>query len=98
MGSDMCIRDRQISCQVADIGFFPLLNLIAYISISIGMINLFPIPVLDGGHLLFYIFEFFRGKPLSLKTQEFLFKIGFSALIFLMVYVTFNDLKNIGIF
>jgi regulator of sigma E protease len=92
------IKIAQISGQVADIGFFPLLNLIAYISISIGMINLFPIPVLDGGHLLFYIFEFFRGKPLSLKTQEFLFKIGFSALIFLMVYVTFNDLKNIGIF
>jgi regulator of sigma E protease len=66
--------------------------LIAVLSISIGLINLFPIPLLDGGHLLFYAIEAVRGQPLSDATQEFGFKIGFAVVISLMLFATWNDL------
>ena len=67
----------------------------AYISISLGLINLFPIPMLDGGHLMFYLYEAIFGKPLSQKIQENFFRIGLSFLLFLMIFVTFNDVKNL---
>jgi regulator of sigma E protease len=70
----------------------------AYISISLGFINLFPIPMLDGGHLLFYAFEKVLGRPLSQKTQEGFFRIGLFLLVFLMLFTTINDLKDIGLF
>ena len=70
----------------------------AYISISLGLINLFPIPLLDGGHLMFYAFEKILGRPLSQKTQEDFFRIGMILLLFLMFFATFNDLRDLGLF
>jgi len=85
------IRIAEVSGQVAKIGPEALLNLIAVISVSIGLINLFPIPLLDGGHLLFYAIEGLRRKPLSEKTQEIGFRIGLAVVLMLMVFATWND-------
>ena len=92
------IKIAQITGQVADYGFFPFLSIMAYISISLGLINLFPIPLLDGGHLFFYLIEFARGKPLSEKIQEYFYRFGFFILFTLMFFATFNDLKGLGLF
>tara|TARA_Y100000590_G_scaffold312345_1_gene352973 strand:- start:117 stop:1226 length:1110 start_codon:yes stop_codon:yes gene_type:complete len=92
------IRIAKISGQVAEFGIIPFLSMMAYISISLGLINLFPIPLLDGGHLMFYGFEKVLGRPLSQKTQEGFFRIGMFLLLSLMFFATFNDLKDIGLF
>jgi regulator of sigma E protease len=92
------IRIAKISGQVAELGILPFLSMMAYISISLGLINLFPIPLLDGGHLMFYGFEKLLGKPLSQKTQEGFFRIGMFLLLSLMFFATFNDLKDLGLF
>tara|TARA_B100001109_G_scaffold173791_1_gene142040 strand:- start:52 stop:1161 length:1110 start_codon:yes stop_codon:yes gene_type:complete len=92
------IRIAKISGQVAQFGIVPFLSMMAYISISLGLINLFPIPLLDGGHLMFYAFEKVLGKPLSQKTQEGFFRIGMFLLLSLMFFATFNDLKDLGLF
>ena len=92
------IRIAKITGQVAEIGIIPFLSIMAYISISLGLINLFPIPLLDGGHLMFYGFEKILGKPLSQKTQEGFFRIGMFLLLSLMFFTTFNDLKDLGLF
>jgi len=92
------IRIAKITGQVAELGIIPFLSIMAYISISLGLINLFPIPLLDGGHLMFYSFEMILGKPLSQKTQEGFFRIGICLLLTLMIFVTFNDLKDLGLF
>jgi len=92
------IRIAKITGQVAEIGFLPFISIMAYISISLGLINLFPIPLLDGGHLMFYAFEKILGRPLSQKTQEGFFRIGMFLLLFLMFFATFNDLKDLGLF
>jgi regulator of sigma E protease len=86
------IRIAQISGQVASLGFIPLLSLAAVISVSIGFLNLFPIPMLDGGHLLFYGIEAIRGRPLSETTQEIGFRIGLAFVLMLMLFATWNDL------
>ena len=92
------IRIAKITGQVAEYGIIPFLSIMAYISVSLGLINLFPIPMLDGGHLMFYLFEKILGKPLSQKTQEGFFRIGLFLLISLMFFATFNDLRAIGLF
>ena len=92
------IRIAQITGQVAEHGIVPFLSIMAYISISLGLINLFPIPMLDGGHLMFYFFEKVLGRPLSQKTQEGFFRIGLFLLFSLMFFATFNDLKYLGLF
>ena len=92
------IRIAKITGQVAEFGVIPFLSIMAYISISLGLINLFPIPLLDGGHLMFYAFEKLLGRPLSKKTQEAFFRIGMFLLLFLMFFATFNDLKDLGLF
>ena len=92
------IRIAKISGQVADIGLLAFISMMAYISISLGLVNLFPIPMLDGGHLMFYAFEKVLGRPLSQKTQEGFFRIGMFLLISLMFFTTFNDLKDLGLF
>ena len=89
------IRIAQISGQVATAGFVALLNLAAIISVSIGLINLFPIPMLDGGHLLFYGIEAVRGRPLSESTQEIGFRIGLAFVLMLMIFATWNDLIHL---
>ena len=92
------IKIAKISGQVMEFGILAFLSTVAYISISLGLINLFPIPLLDGGHLMFYLFEKILGRPLSQKTQEGFFRIGLFLLISLMVFTTFNDLKDWGAF
>ena len=92
------IRIAKISGQVAEFGLLAFISMMAYISISLGLINLFPIPMLDGGHLMFYAFEKVLGRPLSQKTQEGFFRIGMFLLLTLMMFTTFNDLKDLGLF
>jgi len=92
------VKIAKITGQVAEHGLVPFLSVMAYISISLGLINLFPIPMLDGGHLMFYFFEKVFGRPLSQKTQENFFRIGLFLLFSLMFFVTFNDLKDLGLF
>ena len=92
------IRIAKITGQVAEYGIIPFLSIMAYISISLGLINLFPIPMLDGGHLMFYLIEKILGRPLSQKVQEGFFRIGLFLLFSLMFFVTFNDLKDLGLF
>jgi regulator of sigma E protease len=65
------------------------------LSVSIGLLNLFPIPLLDGGHLLFYSIEGMRGRPLSEQAQEVGFRIGFAIVIMLMIFATFNDIVHL---
>jgi regulator of sigma E protease len=89
------IRIAQVSGQVASAGFVALLNLAAIISVSIGLLNLFPIPMLDGGHLLFYGIEAIRGRPLSETTQEIGFRIGLAFVLMLMLFATWNDLIHL---
>ena len=92
------ISIAKISGQVATFGVLAFISMMAYISISLGLINLFPIPMLDGGHLMFYAFEKVLGRPLSQKTQEGFFRIGLFLLLSLMFFTTFNDLKDLGLF
>ena len=92
------IRIAKISGQVAEFGILPFISMMAYISISLGLINLFPIPMLDGGHLMFYGIEKILGRPLSQKVQEGFFRIGMFLLLSLMFFTTFNDLKDLGLF
>ena len=86
------IRIADVSGQVAKFGVQPLLHFIAVISVSIGLLNLFPIPLLDGGHLMFYAVEAIRRRPLSERTQEIGFRIGLAIVLMLMVFATVNDL------
>lgn len=85
----------QLSREVASIGFVELFRWIAIISINIGLLNLFPIPLLDGGHLLFYGIEAIRGRPLSERTMEIGFRIGFALVIMLMLFATRNDVIHL---
>lgn len=89
------IRIAQMSGQVASFGFVPLIQLAAVLSVSIGLLNLFPIPLLDGGHLLFYAIEALRGRPLSDRAQEVGFRIGLAIVLMLMIFATFNDLVHL---
>lgn len=85
------IRVAQVSGQVATLGVGALLQLAAVLSVSIGFLNLLPIPMLDGGHLVFYAIEIVRGKPVGEKAQEIAFKIGLSLVLMLMLFATWND-------
>lgn len=88
----------QISGQAASISFAALLNLAAVLSVSIGLINLFPIPMLDGGHLVFYAVEAVRGKPLAQNVQEMGFKVGLGLVLMLMLMATWNDITRLALF
>jgi regulator of sigma E protease len=90
------LRIAQISGQVATIGLAALINLAAVLSISIGLLNLFPVPLLDGGHLLFYAVEAVRGRPLSERAQEMGFRIGLGLVLMLMVFATYNDILHLA--
>ncbi len=87
----------QMSGQAAQMGFESSISLMVVISISLGLINLFPIPILDGGHLAFYIYEAVRGKPLGEKAQEFGFRIGLVLVMSLMLYALWNDLVHLNV-
>jgi regulator of sigma E protease len=90
------LRIAQISGQVATIGLAALIHLAAVLSISIGLLNLFPVPLLDGGHLLFYAIEAVRGRPLSIRAQEMGFRIGLALVLMLMVFATYNDILHLA--
>ena len=81
--------------KVATFGFTALMNLAAVLSVSIGLINLMPIPLLDGGHLMFYLIETLKGRPLSERTQEVGFRLGLVFVVTLMLFTTFNDVLNL---
>jgi regulator of sigma E protease len=89
------IRIAQVSGQVATEGLPSLFSLTAVLSVSIGLLNLFPVPLLDGGHLLFYAIEATRGRPLSERAQEVGFRIGLAIVVMLMVFATYNDVLHL---
>ena len=89
------LRVAQVSGQVATLGLVALVNLAGMLSVSIGLINLFPVPMLDGGHLVYFAAEAIRGKPLSARSQELGFKIGMAMVLSLMIFATFNDVTQI---
>jgi regulator of sigma E protease len=92
------LRIAQLSGQVAQLGLASLISFIAVLSVNLGLINLFPIPVLDGGHLLFYLAEALRGRPLPQRAQEYGFRAGLAFLVGMFVFSTWNDLTHLGLF
>jgi regulator of sigma E protease len=92
------LQIAKVSGQQASLGWLPFFYLMAMISITLGFINLLPIPLLDGGHLLFYVVEGVRRKPLRPEAQEWAFRTGLAVLLALMIFVTFNDLASFGLF
>ena len=90
------IRIAQLSGQAASLGFQFVVQLCATLSVSIGLLNLFPVPLLDGGHLLFYGVEAVRGRPLSERAQEMGFRIGLGLVLMLMVFATYNDILHLA--
>ena len=90
------LRIAQMSGQAASLGFPVLMNWAGLISVSIGLLNLFPIPLLDGGHLMFYAIEAVRGRPLSERVQEFGFRVGLALIVMLMIFTVWNDLSHFG--
>jgi regulator of sigma E protease len=92
------LRIAQLSGQVAQLGIASLISFIGVLSVNLGLINLFPIPVLDGGHLLFYLAEALRGRPLPQRAQEYGFRAGLAFLAGMFVFATWNDLTHLGLF
>ena len=88
----------EMSGRVAEFGLVAVVSFMAILSINLGLINLFPVPMLDGGHLLFYAIEGVRGRPLGERAQEYGFRIGLALVLTLMIFVTFNDLSRLNVF
>ena len=88
----------KLSGDVAAISYLSLFRLAALISISIGLVNLFPIPILDGGHLLYYGFEAVLGRPLGAKAQDLGFRLGLAVMVCLMLLAAWNDLVRLNLF
>ena len=91
------IKIAQASGEQASLGFAPFLFFAALISLNLGFVNLLPMPMLDGGHLLFQAIEAVRRRPVNVETQQWAFRLGFMAMILLMLIVTFNDLGSLGL-
>jgi regulator of sigma E protease len=91
------LRIAQLSGQVAQLGFARLIDFIAVLSVNLGLINLFPIPILDGGHLVFLAAEGARGRPIPPRAQEYGFRAGLAVLLTLFVFATWNDLSHLGV-
>jgi RIP metalloprotease RseP len=85
------IKVAKVSGEVATLGIVALINLTALLSLNIGIFNLLPVPMLDGGHLMYYLVEAVRGRPLSMRVQEIGFRFGFALVLALMVFTLFND-------
>lgn len=92
------LRIAEMSGQVAKLGLASLVSFIALLSINLGLINLFPIPILDGGHLVFYAIEALRGRPLPARAQKVGFQAGAALLGTLFIFATWNDLTHLGLF
>ncbi len=91
------LRIAQMSGEVAQSGWYPLIWFMTFLSVNLGLINLFPVPLLDGGHLMFYALEGLRGRPLGPKAQEYGFRIGLALVLTLMVFATWNDLVQLRV-
>ena len=91
------IRIAQVSGQVAEDGLVTVFWFMAVLSINLGLINLFPVPMLDGGHLLFYVYEAIRGKPMGERAQEYSFRVGLAMVLSLMIFATWNDLVQLQV-
>jgi regulator of sigma E protease len=91
------IKIAKQSGEVATLGIVALISFVAFISINLGFINLLPLPMLDGGHLVFYAYEAVRRRPAPPQAQEWAFRFGFAAIVTLMLVVTFNDLGSLGL-
>lgn len=92
------LRIAQFSAQSAKDGAMSLVWFMALLSINLGFVNLLPVPMLDGGHLLYYAWEGITGRPLSAKVQEYGFRIGLALVLSLMIFVTWNDINYLKIF
>lgn len=91
------LRIAQLSGQVAEGGILPLIGLMALLSVNLALINLFPIPILDGGHLVMYAYEAVRGRPLPPRAQEYAFRGGLAILLAIFVLATWNDLMHLRV-
>jgi regulator of sigma E protease len=91
------LRIAQLSGEVAQLGVPSLIDFIAVLSVNLGLINLFPIPILDGGHLVFFLLEAVRGRPLPQRAVEYGFRAGFALLVGLFIFATWNDLSHLGL-
>jgi regulator of sigma E protease len=89
------LRIAQLSGQVAQLGLASLVTFIAVLSVNLALINLFPIPVLDGGHLVFYAAEAIRGRPVSPRAMEYSFRAGIALLAALFIFTTWNDISRL---
>jgi len=92
------LKIAEVSGQQASLGWLNFFGLMTVVSINLGFINLLPIPLLDGGHLLFYVIEGVRRRPLKPEAQEWAFRAGLTVLLVLMIFVTLNDLASFGLF
>jgi regulator of sigma E protease len=92
------IRIVQVTGEVAQFGLAALVSLTALLSVNLGVVNLLPIPILDGGHLVLYTIEGLRGRPLSQRTQEYGFRVGFAIIASILVFTSWNDLISVGAF
>jgi regulator of sigma E protease len=91
------LRIAQMSGEIAKDGVVPVIWFTAVLSINLGLINLFPIPLLDGGHLVMYGIEALRGRPLTERSQEVAFRFGLVVVLSLMVFATWNDLVQLNV-
>jgi regulator of sigma E protease len=91
------MKMAQIAGQVASVGVFEFIQLVALFSINLGFINLLPVPLLDGGHLALYTVEAVRRRPLGERAQEWVFRGGLAALMTLLLFTTLNDLGSFGV-
>ena len=89
------IRIAKVSGEQAALGIAAFIGFMALISINLGLVNLFPIPMLDGGHLMFYAIEALKGEPLSVRAQEFGYMVGLAFVVGLMILLTWNDLNSL---
>jgi regulator of sigma E protease len=92
------LKIAKVSGEAMSLGILTFISLAALVSINLGFINLLPIPMLDGGHLLLYAIEAVRRRPATPKVQEWAFRAGFAMLAAFMIMVTFNDLASFGLF
>jgi regulator of sigma E protease len=91
------ITIARVAASGAEMGVLPFIGLLAFLSINLGFINLLPVPMLDGGHLFFYVIEAVRRRPLSAEALEFAFRGGLALVFALMVFLTVNDLGRVGL-
>jgi regulator of sigma E protease len=91
------VKIAQVTGQSASLGVLPFIELVALLSINLGFINLLPVPMLDGGHLFFYVIEAVRRRPLSAQALEVAFRGGLALVFALMIFLTINDLGSLGL-